>query len=225
MALVDWEVVVGEGFSLTDEVKYHGEKSLECAHNSGPIHLVHSDTYMDSPKNVRVTTYACFVSVFDIDKRGSMIVGAIARKPKNESIYFAWFLYITVRKVFELEVGEMWLEIENVSFNYGVWGGPMNAKNVTDQFRAVFDYMFEERWYYFVFEGYQIGKKFNMVVKAGGPCIYFDEEEPETTTICSGVVDIPKGLEFGGGCGIIVGNSTIDAEEVITAYDYTQLWY
>jgi len=224
MALSDWEIILGEGLMLSDKYKASGKKSLSQDLGKGSVHMVHTATYNDAPKNVEIRTWMTHDD--NIYSGAYYIIGVIARKQSGADTYFYGVLDIGV----DTSDG-----IAEVTFDAGYYiNGSQTSKvnsDITDTFRDVVgDTWVYGKWIFVRMLAYEISGQFNIVFESTPVIDTPDVSNPpldQLTGLTSATIDIPTELQNGGACGIIVGNVKFDSstDNCYPYYDYTQIFY
>lgn len=223
MALADWEVILGGGLQLSSEYAVSGAKSLSQSFNGGATHIVHSATYNDAPKNVRVDTWMTLKN----DSSGIVgyIVGGIARKKSGGNTYFYWCVEV------QIDSGG-YLQSVLATWGYYVNGtqNQLGQENLLDAFVSSFGNTWGSgKWRFVRIEGYESGGKFNISIAMTLDIDTPDPSNPpvdQLIPVFSKSVDIPTELTEGGACGLVVGGRDVSSGvDGVPFYDYTQIYY
>lgn len=223
MALVDWEIIRGGGLQLSSEYKVSGAKSLTQSFNGGETHIVHSATYGDAPKNVRIDTWM----TLKIDSNGwiGYFIGGIARKKSGENTYFYWCV--------ELEFAfDSTMSGATATWGYYINGTQtqVGSEDIKDSFISSFGSRWSSgKWRFVRIEGYESGGKFNISIAMTPDIDTPDPNNPpvdQLKPVFSKSIDIPTELNEGGACGLVVGGvNESGGSNGVPFYDYTQIYY
>jgi len=222
MALADWEIIKGGGLTLDTKYKVSGSKSLTQGINAGETHIVHKQTYNDSPLNVRVDTWMTYE---EPDAESVLYyIGCIARKQQDVNTYFYWFLLL------ELGIGD---NPNSADFEWGYYSnGTKNKVGSSNVWQSMIDSGLGNwnagTWRFIRMEGYQIGSGFTVKIAMTPNIASPDVNNPPVDSLVlidSRTMNIPSELQNGGAVGIIVGNEAGSNSTGRPFLDYTQIWY
>jgi len=225
MALADWEVILGGNLTLDTTYKVSGERSLTQNFNGGATHIVHKNTYTDSPLNVEIRTWMT-IKTPNYDTY-DYIVGGIARKQPDANTYF----YICV--IMRFDQFAYYVTITG-SAGYYINGSQTEvvSQDITQDFIDKLGTQWSSgKWRFVRFIGYESDGKFNMTLEMTPDIDTPDVNNPpldQLKSIFSASIDIPTELQNGGACGLVVGGVKPSDSNATTAnpyYDYTQIFY